>query len=84
MDDYQCIRPTLYPGHNAAIAAMEPWARRQADGEAVVWTTLEGFFWFPRRLLGFERIMLAYAGQPELLHRIPTGIHCANLSGYCR
>jgi hypothetical protein len=34
-------RPSLYPDHCAAIAAMVPWARRQAEGEAVVWITLD-------------------------------------------
>ena len=36
----------------------------------MVWGTLEGFFWFPRTLMGFEKLMYAYADQPELLHRI--------------
>ena len=31
------------------------WAERQRRGEAVVWCTLEGFFWFPRTLMGFEQ-----------------------------
>ena len=70
MDDYLRIRPSLYPDHTSAIAAMQPWAARQAAGEAVVWTTLEGFFWFPRTLLGFEKLMFAYHDQPELIHRI--------------
>jgi hypothetical protein len=70
MDDYLRIRPSLYPDHSAAIGAMQPWAGRQAQGEAVVWTTLEGFLWFPRTLLGFETLMLAYYDQPELIHRI--------------
>jgi hypothetical protein len=70
MDDYLRIRPSLYPDHGSAIAAMQPWAERQAAGEVVVWTTLEGFFWFPRTLLGFEKLMLAYYDQPELIHRI--------------
>ncbi len=70
MDDYRRIRPSLYPDHSRAIAAMQPWAVRQAEGNAVVWTTLEGFFWFPRTLLGFERLMLAYYDQPELIHQI--------------
>ena len=70
MDDYLRILPSLYPDHRAAIDAMRPWARRQTEGDAVVWTTLEGFFWFPRTLLGFETLMLAYTDQPELIHRI--------------
>jgi hypothetical protein len=79
MDDYRRILPSLYPDHRAAIQAMQPWARRQAAGEVVVWITLEGFFWFPRTLLGFEKLMLAYYDQPELLHRINRDLLDFNL-----
>ena len=79
MDDYLRIRPSLYPDHQAAIEAMQPWAARQAAGNAVVWITLEGFFWFPRTLLGFETLMLAYYDQPELLHRINQDLLDFNL-----
>ncbi len=70
MADYLRIRPDLFPCHKAAIEAMAPWARRQRRGEAVVWCTLEGFFWFPRTLMGFQNLMYAFSDQPELLHRI--------------
>jgi hypothetical protein len=70
MDDYLRIRPLLFPDHGAAIGSMAPWTERQRRGEAVVWCTLEGFFWFPRTLMGFSKLMLAYTDQPELLHRI--------------
>lgn len=70
MDDYMRIRPELFPRHDSAIAAMAPWAERQARGQAVVWCTFEGFFWFPRTLMGFEKLMFAFVDQPELLHRI--------------
>ncbi len=79
MDDYLRVLPSLYPDHSAAIDSMRPWAARQARGEAVVWITLEGFFWFPRTLLGFETMMLAYADQPELLHRINSDLLNFNL-----
>lgn len=79
MDDYLRIRPRLYPDHFGAIESMRPWAARQAAGDAVVWTTLEGFFWFPRTLLGFERLMLAYYDQPELVHQINQDLLAFNL-----
>ena len=41
MDDYLRIRPSLYPDHQAAIEAMQPWAARQAAGNAVVWKPSE-------------------------------------------
>ncbi len=70
MDDYRRLRPQFFPYHDAAIAGMATWAERQRRGEAVVWCTLEGFFWFPRTLMGFEKLMFAFADQPELLHEI--------------
>jgi hypothetical protein len=70
MDDYLKVRPRLFPDHRRAIESMRPWALRQARGEAVVWITLEGYFWFPRTLMGFTKISLAFYDQPELLHRI--------------
>ena len=79
MDDYLRIRPRLYPNHSQAIAGMRPWSARQARGEAVVWITLEGFFWFPRTLMDFERLSYAYYDEPELVHRINQDLLDFNL-----
>jgi hypothetical protein len=43
---------------------------RQERGEAVLWITLEGFFWHPRRLFGVEDHFYAFYDEPELMHRI--------------
>jgi uroporphyrinogen-III decarboxylase len=77
--DYLCILPALYPDHAAAIEAMAPWAQRQRQGDVVLWMTLEGFFWFPRTLMGFERLMYAFYDQPELIHRINRDLLAFNL-----
>jgi hypothetical protein len=79
LDDYRAHRAGLFPNHGAAIAGMQPWFARQARGEAVVWITLEGFFWFPRTLMGFTNLMLAFYDQPELLHRINRDLLAFNL-----
>ena len=70
MDDYRAIRGRLYPDHAQALEAMRPWGRRQAQGQVVVWATLEGFFWFPRTLMNIERLSYAFYDQPELVHAI--------------
>ncbi|MCX6971108.1 MAG: hypothetical protein NTV93_13290 [Verrucomicrobia bacterium] len=70
MDDYRRIRPALFPDHGRAIETMRPWGERQARGEAVVWSTLEGFFWCPRTLMNIERLSYAFYDQPELVHAI--------------
>ncbi len=79
MDDYLRLRHRFFPDHSAAIESMRPWAARQACGEAVVWITLEGYFWFPRTLMGFSKISLALYDQPELIHRINQDLTDFNL-----
>ncbi len=79
MDDYLKIRPKLFPCHDSSIASMASWAERQTRGAAVVWCTLEGFFWFPRTLMGFEKLMFGFADQPELLHQINEDLLDFNL-----
>ncbi len=70
MDDYIRLKPQLLPDHSASIKGMAPWFARQKKGDAVVWITLEGYFWFPRTLMGFEKLMYAYYDQPELMHKM--------------
>jgi hypothetical protein len=79
MDDYRRFLEHLYPDHSAAIETMKTWAARQANGDAVVWITLEGFFWFPRTLMGFLGLMYAFIEQPELIHRINEDLLQFNL-----
>jgi len=74
LDDYERLRPYLYPEHAIADEVWQCWAEEQRRGEAVLWFTLEGFFWFPRRLLGIERHLYAFYDQPELIHRINTDL----------
>ena len=79
MDDYMNHRPNLFPDHSKAIEGMRPWIERQQRGEVVVWISLEGFFWFPRTLMGFSKLMLAFYDQPELLHAINQDLLDFNL-----
>lgn len=79
MDDYARLRPKLFPDHSEAIKGMAPWLERQRNGGVVVWITLEGFFWFPRTLMGFTNLMLAFHDQPELIHQINTDLLEFNL-----
>jgi hypothetical protein len=79
MDDYLKLRPRFFPDHAPAIESMRPWAELQDRGEAVVWITLEGCFWFPRTLMGFSKISLAFYDQPELIHQINEDLTQFNL-----
>lgn len=69
-DDYARLLPLLYPGDPVDLRKLERWAAMQSRGEAVIWFSLDGFFWFARTLLGIERHLFAFYDQPALLHRI--------------
>jgi hypothetical protein len=66
---YERIRKHLY---HAPIdhERWRHWAGMQRRGEAVLWFTMDGFFWFPRTLLGIERHLYAFYDQPQLMHRM--------------
>ena len=68
--DYERIRPHLFPMDDWAFDAIRPWAERQDRGQAVVWITVEGFFWFPRTLFGITEHFYAFYDRPALMHRM--------------
>jgi len=72
--DYDALRKHLYPLPIVDQAKWSEWAEEQARGEAVLWYSVDGFFWFPRTLLGIERHLYAFYDQPELMHRINTDL----------
>ncbi len=69
MEDYERIRPTLFPEDPLKDHNIELYTEMQAKG-AIVWITLEGPFWGPRTLLGIENHLYAFYDEPELMHRI--------------
>lgn len=70
MDEYLQLKETgrLYPPVEQHVKRLQGWANEQNQGQAVVWFTIEGFFWFPRTLLGIEPHLYAFYDQPELMH----------------
>lgn len=74
---YDRIRPHLYQVLDRWPIDTQRWraaAERQKTGDWVLWFTLEGFFWFARRLLGIERHLYAFYDQPDLIHRINSDL----------
>ena len=69
-DGYERILKHLYPENPVNKERWEKWAGEQGRGEVVLWFTVDGFFWFPRRLLGIERHLYAFYDQPDLMRRI--------------
>jgi len=78
--EYEALLPYLYPDPLPIDErALREAARLQAADEAVVWFTLQGFFWFPRALLGIEPHLYAFYDQPALMHRINRDLVAYNL-----
>ena len=71
----------LYPDPGFDRAELAALAERQRTGELVIWLTFNGFFWFPRVLLGIQRHLVAFYDQPELLHRINADLAAHQLRG---
>ena len=68
--DYDRLREHLFPDDVVDREQWERWAEEQARGDVVLWFTVDGFFWFPRRMLGIERHLLAFYDQPALMRRM--------------
>ncbi len=78
-NEYSEIRKELYPSEAFDTGCLAEAAEGQDSGETVVWITLEGFFWFPRYLLGIEKHLYAFYDMPKLIHRINDELadyHC--------
>ena len=69
-DDYERIRECLYPWPVVDLDQWKHWVEEQARGDVVLWFTLNGFFWFPRTLLGIQNHFYAFYDHPALMHRM--------------
>ena len=68
MDSYIQIKKHLYPEKAFDKEIAEKWAIQQKQGDMIVWITLEGFFWFPRKLFGIEQHLYAFYDKPKVMH----------------
>ncbi|MDO8585527.1 MAG: uroporphyrinogen decarboxylase family protein [Armatimonadota bacterium] len=69
--DYEALLPHIYP--DPVPYDRDAWrlcAAEQKAGDAIIWLTLSGFFWWPRVLLGIEAHLFAFYDQPDLMRRI--------------
>ena len=85
-EGYEKILPYLYPDPEQYVDAerLKLFARIRDRGDAVMWITLDGYFWGPRTILGIEPHLYAFYDEPELMHRINEDIcnYHAKLIGY--
>lgn len=82
MEEYERIKPTLYPEHPIDEKRMQYIAEKQKNGEAVAWITLDGSFWGPRVLMGIEPHLCGFYDDPELIHTINHDIAMYNMRVY--
>ena len=71
---YEQVVKYLYPENPVDEVRWRDWADSQTRGEAVLWFSVDGFFWFARTLLGIERHLYAFYDQRELLHRMNSDL----------
>lgn len=71
-DDYRAVRPHLFTDRllEKIDAEIGAFAAEHAGEDIAYWFTLEGFFWFPRTLLGIEGHLYAFYDHPELMLEI--------------
>ena len=78
---YDALRPYLFT--DEGISRMLAEARRlqagHARGDFAIRLWLDGYFWFPRGLMGIEPHMLAFYDQPELMHRMNRDLAAYNV-----
>ena len=77
--DYYELRPYLFPPDPVDHEKIASWAQQQAAGGLVVWLALDGFFWFPRNLLGIQGHLLAFYDRPALLREMNQDLLAYNL-----
>lgn len=75
-EEYEAILPFLYREEsiNSLVDGIKKVKPVIDNGDAASWLTLEGFFWYPRSLLGIENHLFAFYDSPELMHRINSDI----------
>lgn len=66
------IRPTLFPPARDVISEerYRYLAETRARGDTLHFFTTQGFFWYPRTMLGIERHLYGFYDCPELLNRL--------------
>ena len=85
---YEKLKPHIFPdgGMGPYKDAIMFWENRQRMDGIPIWLTLEGFFWFPRKIMGIESHLYNFYDEPDLMHRINNDMLAYNMSlleGFC-
>jgi hypothetical protein len=69
MEEYEKILPTLYKPYRFNDEE-KSWIEENRRGENIFRFGMQGFFWYPRQLMGIEEHLYAFYDKPELMHRM--------------
>ncbi len=58
---------------------LHSFAEERKNGDVFLWLQIDGFFWFPREVMGVEKHLFAFYEQPEFMHLINTDLAAYNL-----
>lgn len=69
---YEALRPYMFAQSSieGAVNYAKALKERHDRGEIVIRVWLDGYFWFPRGLMGIEKHLFAFYDQPRLMHRM--------------
>jgi hypothetical protein len=59
---------------------LQGFAEERKHGDVFLWLQIDGFFWFPREVMGIEKHLFSFYEQPEFLHLINTDLAAYNLN----
>ena len=78
---YEKLKPHIFPqeGVDWFRDAIKCWAGKQREQGVLIWLMLDGFFWFPRKIMGIENHLFAFYDEPELMHSINRDLLRYNL-----
>ena len=81
MAEYEAVRPYLYTDSiiDRAIKRAQLLKAQHDRGGIIIRLWLDGFFWFPRVLLGIEPHFYAFYDKPDLMHRINSDLADFNI-----
>jgi hypothetical protein len=81
-EEYAAFKKYLYPdmshkNYRDKLNVLKSLREEHEKGDALLWYSYDGFFWFPRVLLGIENHLYSFYDEPELYHKI-----CSDLADY--
>lgn len=68
--EYDALVPPIFEGPAFDGDEIEKIAEESRQDDVFLWLQIDGFFWFPRELLGVEQHLCAFYDQPDLIHRM--------------